>query len=182
MNHIMIDLETLNNTPDSVIVAIGAVAFDKDSVLDKEAFYVIVDIDSCLKSGLTIGGDTLGWWAKQSPKAQAVLHASPRTDLETALDQLNNFIIKHTNNQHRSAKVWGNGAAFDQPILRTAYARTGKKPAWEFYNEMCYRTLKNAHKDVPPVKPVIAHHAAHDSLAQAKHLIQINKKAGGIYL
>ena len=66
---IMIDLETLNTTPDSTILTIGAVKFDPFGSEIKEpkmdSFYVKVDLDSCDRIGLTTNDDTIAWWANQ---------------------------------------------------------------------------------------------------------------------
>jgi len=45
---------------------------------------------------------------------------------------------------------------------------------WHFWNDMCYRTVKNLlGGDIEFVKPEIPHHALWDAKAQAEHLIKI---------
>ena len=62
---IMIDLETLNTTPDAAILTIGAVKFDPFGSEVKEpkmdSFYCKVDLDSCDRIGLTTNDDTIAW-------------------------------------------------------------------------------------------------------------------------
>jgi len=64
MKHIMVDLETLDNSSTSCIVSIGAVLFDfeKDEVY--ETWYLTVDANSCVKAGLTMSPDTVLWGAE----------------------------------------------------------------------------------------------------------------------
>ena len=49
MSNIMLDIETLGTRSTSVILSIGAVEFDKTSIL--RAFHKRIDIDSCLRQG-----------------------------------------------------------------------------------------------------------------------------------
>ncbi|MEM8381682.1 3'-5' exonuclease, partial [Morganella morganii] len=61
--HLMIDLETMGNKPDSAIVAIAAVPFDMVSgVTDDALFYEIIDLRSSEKYGGSIDADTVLWW------------------------------------------------------------------------------------------------------------------------
>ncbi|MEM8483825.1 3'-5' exoribonuclease, partial [Morganella morganii] len=56
--HLMIDLETMGNKPDSAIVAIAAVPFDMVSgVTDDALFYEIIDLRSSEKYGGSIDAD-----------------------------------------------------------------------------------------------------------------------------
>ena len=70
MSRIMVDLETLGTAPGSVILSIGAVRFDVEKGLLDE-FYVNIDVESSQRLGLTIDGDTVMWWLKQSDAARA---------------------------------------------------------------------------------------------------------------
>ena len=56
MKHVMADLETLGNGPNSVIIAIGAVKFNTQGIVDK--FYVTVDPQSCIDIGLDMDAST----------------------------------------------------------------------------------------------------------------------------
>jgi len=104
---IMIDLETLNTTPDASILTIGAVKFDpfgrelKEPAMD--SFYVKVDLDSCDRIGLTTNDDTIAWWASQSKEAQdAAFDPEGRIDIEEAFAQLYKFCWG-------AKRVWSNG-------------------------------------------------------------------------
>ncbi len=66
-NNIMLDLETMGNTPTSAIIAIGAVRFDKKI---KGKFYGVIDLESCLEDGLTVDASTIMWWMQQSDAAR----------------------------------------------------------------------------------------------------------------
>ncbi len=69
--------------------------------------------------------------------------------------------------------IWGNGAGFDQPILSAVYRAVGVVQPWKFFNERCYRTLKNLYPGFPYTRPKLAHHALEDAKAQAVHAVAI---------
>ena len=175
MKHVMIDLETLGTQPGSAILSIGAVMFDPSpeagtSCLGDE-FYCVVSKGSCEEAKLEISQATLDWWAKQSPEARKVLDeacADGAFTLAYALESLAKFIPI-------VAKVWSNGANFDQPLLDVAYNRVGIKLPWKYYDSRCYRTVKamctrDESKSLEPAK-VCAHNALEDAKWQAIHMV-----------
>ena len=62
---VMIDLETLDTSPNSVIATIGAVKFDRynisDNIDDYQTFYRKINLKSCEEIGLTTSEETLKW-------------------------------------------------------------------------------------------------------------------------
>jgi hypothetical protein len=161
----MLDVETLDTRPSTVILSIGAVRFDieKPDVIG-DTFHVHIDIDSCLAAGRTVSGSTILWWLGQSDEARRKLTQAERVPLHRALMQLTAFLSEKD-------RVWGNGAAFDNAILADAYRCTGLPQPWRFWGDMCYRTLKNLHKDVKkPTFEGIKHDALADAANQAVHL------------
>ena len=169
----MIDLETLGRRPFCPILSIGAVALrlDNDSPIG-DAFYQAVTIDSCLKVGLRIDGNTLAWWMNQSEEARKAAFGDPTAvDLPMALDIFTEWL------QSRPLKLWGNSARFDLGILEAAYVACGKEPPWEFRFERCYRTIKNlpAAREIPLPSGGTHHNALDDAVAQALHLRLINQ-------
>jgi len=167
-NNIMLDLETMGTTPTSAIIAIGAVCFDKKI---KGKFYGVVDLQSSVDVGLTVDASTIMWWMQQSDAARKAFKRKG-INLVDALIEFQDWIGK-------DAIVWGNGAAFDNVLLASAYRLTGLNIPWDFYNDRCYRTMKSLHKNVKPPKFKGTPHRADDDAAhQARHLIKICKKIG----
>ena len=164
----MVDLETLGTTADAVIMSIGAVRFDPDTdALDMEnAFYASVSIESNHEGARRhISEDTLLWWLKQSPQAQAVFH-EPKDTLRSALESLSDWIS--TDDNH----MWSNGADFDLPMLAHAYKQFGQEPPWKFWNNRCYRTMKGMPfaKRAGKIEVGVKHNAVTDAYNQARHL------------
>ena len=71
MADIMIDIESLNTTPDCVILTIGAVLFDPrgNGILDKIELRPTIE-DQTEIYNRTINDDTVRWWSTQSEAAQ----------------------------------------------------------------------------------------------------------------
>lgn len=176
MKHVMIDLETLGTQPGSVILSIGAVLFDPSKpvgeCLGKE-FYSVVNRQSCEAAKLEVSQATLDWWEKQSPEARTVLTQAlgeGSIAIGTALKALADFIPD-------GAKVWSNGANFDQPLLDVAYNRCGIALPWRYWNSRCYRTITALHPNEKSIRPptVCAHNALEDAKWQAYHMVNVTK-------
>jgi hypothetical protein len=91
MDNVMVDLETLGTVPGSVILSIGAVAFDEMEVAE-EGFYRAIRRETCEQAGLKVSAATLAWWEKQSLEARAVMLDTSATSLEDALRRFNEWL------------------------------------------------------------------------------------------
>jgi hypothetical protein len=181
---VMVDLETMGSTPGSVILSIGAQPFDAfDELLTDglggDGFYTVINLNSCVVAGLTFDGETLDWWRRQSPEANAVIDeamSGQHPSLELALDMLNHFLSRFG----PEVRVWGNGSDFDNALLAAAYRRTARAPGWKFYNSRCYRTLKTQRPDIPlGDRRGVHHNALDDARTQAVHACAILKAMAG---
>lgn len=187
-DHVMVDLETLDSRETAVILSIGAVRFSLDPPeLITPEFLGLIDAEDCQRYGLTIGANTVRWWMGQSEEARKALYQvkAPYADLtlhpallEVALKVFNQFILDVPD-----TKVWGNGATFDNMILRNAFRACEIKPAWSYRNDLCYRTMKTMFPtSVPlieknPAQPSgVPHNALDDARRQAKRLCHIWKQ------
>jgi hypothetical protein len=83
MTNVMLDLETLGTSSNSVIIAIGAVLFDRDQI--KSTFYANVDAASCCKMGLRMDPNTVMWWLTQSDAARRRITEGEKPSLQSAL-------------------------------------------------------------------------------------------------
>jgi hypothetical protein len=69
--------------------------------------------------------------------------------------------------------VWGNAASFDLKILEKAYKLMQIEVPWKYYNEMCYRTLKNLYPEIKIMCNPHKHEALQDAIYQAEHAVRI---------
>ena len=167
---VMLDMETLGTSPNSVILSIGAIKFDPDTNELHNPLYIVINTQSCLDVGMTINQDTLLWWEQQDPEASKVIGMAKESDvtIHEALRTFNKYVT-------HSSCVWGNGADFDNAMLQEAYNKCGIEPAWMFYNNRCYRTMKNMVR-VEHKRRGVHHNALHDAQYQAEHLMKILQK------
>lgn len=179
--NIMLDLETLSSHPESCLVSLGAATFSDDggnqdiAFVPRRTFYVAIDPQSSQDKGGLITARTVQWWAKQSERARDALNDPNALLIEQAMAGFFNFCERFV-----EPKVWGNGASFDNVVLRQAYERLGMEAPWTFRNERCYRTLKNLRPDIAFEPFGTAHHALDDAIAQARHAERILAALRGV--
>lgn len=173
-NHVMLDLETLGTSNNAMIISIGAVIFDTDECRVRNApFYAVI---APLGNTGDMDVDTVMWWMKQNDEVreeiteQSVHHMTMPIALGAFTEYCNRLNVE---------KIWGNGAGFDNVILRNAYTRTNRVSPWQgkfagHRMDMCYRTMKAMFPDVPrPPFEGDAHNALDDAKNQAQHLCDI---------
>jgi exodeoxyribonuclease VIII len=178
MNNIMLDLETLDSSSKAVVISIGAVAFDPTGELG-ERFYAELTDDTSTQQrvGRVISGATVSWWMRQDVMAKQVFSSFPSPSIlrYTTLDALTAFSNFVANNGGNDAIMWGNGADFDNVILGSLYSDFEGPCPWKFYNNRCYRTMKNI--GIGPRRPRshagTKHNALDDAVTQAIHLQEI---------
>ncbi len=174
--HVMIDIETWGTENDAVIVSLGAVKFDpaqasKDIISD--SFHVAIDPQSCMAYKLSVSANTLKWWmdpARDTPRNDWI--NQEKVDLATALDGFSQWYGT------QSLPTWGNGATFDNIIMRSAFKAVGMELPWDFWDDRCYRTMKNLAPGIKLERVGTYHNALDDAITQAKHLQAITDHLG----
>ena len=164
--HVSLDLETLSTASDALILSIGAAKFDPHGSGVADSFHVAVDLDllPAKAYGFDISPSTLAWWlSADRADARAALAETPKTDLVSALDGFADWFGPD------SLPTWGNGAGFDNVILRNACARLGLTCPWKWWHDRCYRTLKNLAPGIDYLHVGVAHSALDDARSQALH-------------
>lgn len=174
---IMVDLETIDSCSTSGLLSIGACRINWAARLIEDPFYVVVCPDSCKAVGLTESEDTMKWWARQSEEARRVF-TDPNVPLPEALHRFTRYLSQWNRNKVR---IWGNGSDFDNVILANAYKACGSVAPWRFYNNRCFRTMKNVFSDVIkiPERGGTHHNALDDAVFQAEVLLQLKGKISG---
>ena len=178
MNHIMLDLETLDTTSSAVVLSIGAVAFDPYTNALGDKFYVEMteDIAAQQARGRTISGDTVRWWMQQDVQAKRVFSESiDGVDRANTFEALSRFGLFVAANGDRDVEMWGNGADFDNAILGSLFDSFGLRKPWSYSRNRCYRTMKNLGIGPrrPQVREGVHHNALDDAVTQAAHLQEI---------
>ena len=178
MRDVMIDLETMGVGPSAAIVSIGAVIFDPETGELGAEFYRVVSLSSSMSAGGVVDAGTIMWWLEQSDAARNAVSAKFAEGIEDVLFEFDDFVQTFAGGCN-IARVWGNGAAFDNVILRGAYDRLHMDRPWEFYNDRCYRTVKAMHPEIKMLRTGTHHNALDDAISQAKHLCAMLKPPTG---
>ncbi|HFO5508895.1 TPA: 3'-5' exoribonuclease, partial [Escherichia coli] len=134
-HHLMIDLETMGKNPDAPINALAGKFFDPATGEMGPEFSKTIDLET---AGGVIDRDTIKWWLKQSREAQSAI-LTDEIPLDDALLQLREFIDE--NSGEFFVQVWGNGANFDNVILRRSYERQEIPCPWRYTNDRDVRTI-----------------------------------------
>lgn len=164
MRDLMIDIETLGTAPGSVILSIGAVAFDAETGEFGDEFYVAIDPQSAVSAGLTMDVSTLKWWMDQSEDA--------RQEAFSGEDSIWNALIDFDDYVRRidATRVWAKPPSFDLVLLEAAFRKVGIDIPWHYKTPRDCRTLFDLTNATQPDVGT-AHNALDDAKSQALGVI-----------
>ncbi|EFJ8857272.1 exonuclease [Escherichia coli] len=175
-NHLSVDLETMGTNPDAPINSIGGKFFDPETGEMGPEFSKTIDAKT---GGGTVDISTIEWWLVQSSEARSAILVN-QIPLDDALLQFREFISEHSD--EKFVQVWGNGATFDNAILRRSYERQGIPCPWRYCNGRDVRTIVELGKtigfDARTAIPFegVPHNALDDARHQAKYVSVIWQK------
>lgn len=167
--HIMCDLETLGTGPNAAVLSAALVVFDDDKPLSLHFDGVYYRAKPSTITG-DIDADTVVWWMQQSDDARKKFSEEiGAVDEATRAGLIQMFL-----DTHKDALLWGNGASFDNVILRSLFKRHNLVWPIKYNNDRCYRTVKALFPQVPkPEFRGTPHDAWDDAVNQAEHLYAI---------
>ncbi|MGQ3975272.1 3'-5' exoribonuclease domain-containing protein [Klebsiella pneumoniae] len=169
--HVMVDLETMGKKHNAPIVAIGTVVFDPATGSIGESFYKVVCLESSVNWGAVIDPSTVIWWLKQSSEARSAIVNDDAIPLQDALLQFREFVSDNVAGGSKKAQVWGNGASFDNSILRSSYDCIAEDYPWEYWNDRDVRTMLELGQAISfdPKTTIPFEGSRHNALADAIH-------------
>ena len=169
--HVMVDLETMGKKHNAPIVAIAAVVFDPAAGSIGESFYKVVCLESSVNWGAVIDPSTVIWWLKQSSEARSAIVNDDAIPLQDALLQFREFVSDNVAGGSKKAQVWGNGASFDNSILRSSYDCIAEDYPWEYWNDRDVRTMVELGQAISfdPKTTIPFEGSRHNALADAIH-------------
>ena len=172
--HLMVDMETMGNSPDAPIVSIGAVFFEPSTGNTGAEFYQVVSLESSMSFGMKPDASTIQWWLKQSSEARSAILVDEAMGLLETLELLADFIAENAANGSHTVQLWGNGCSFDNVILRRAYALTDTPFAVPFRNDRDVRTMVELGKSVGinPRFDIPFEGDMHNALSDARHQVK----------
>ena len=165
--HGMIDLETLGTGSNSVVVSVGLVAFNISTGEILAELDIGLNLNQQIKTGGVIDGDTLEFHFAQAPDSIQKMAQRKALDVKDGLDNISNFI-----KANNITALWGNGATFDNVILRNLYARHLKVFPLGFWTDRDLRTAVDIYNIDTRTVPFegIKHYCLDDARHQVKLL------------
>ena len=168
---IMLDLETLATSPDSVILTFGAVKFnpfDQDVEMN-QGLYFRINVDEQIALGRHVDDGTVAWWGNQTDEVrEEALGEHDRISLEEFTKELNKFVVGVD-------RIWAQGPVFDIVILENLYRQLQKPTPWPYYLIRDSRTLLKALGDTRK-SGALLHNALADCVSQAQAIQHAVKK------
>ena len=172
MMDVMVDMETLSTSLDTVILTLGAVKFDPFSLEEpSDPIYIRFDLEDQEKLGRTIDESTLEWWGRQGADVlEEAFSDEDRVSLTEGIDDFHKWYWSSNN-------IWSNGSIFDVMILENVYAQLRKPIPWHYYQVRDVRTIFNLGID-PGMNKDSLHHALADAYEQATAVQRIFAELG----
>ena len=168
----MIDIETLGTAPGSVVLSIGAVAFDAETGEFGEEYYAAIDPHSAVAAGLKIDVSTVLWWMEQSEEARKAAF-SGECLLSWALVEFGDYVRRV-----EARRVWAKPPSFDLVLLESAFRACAIDIPWHYRTPRDCRTLFDlTHATQPDVGT--AHNALDDAKSQALGVIDAYRIMAG---
>lgn len=173
---VAVDLETLDIKKDSLVLTVGLVKFDKNSMDEPfDGVHIRLGIQEQRDKGRTISKGTVEWWARQTPEIREDAFGNEgRVSVKEGIEQIIEYFQVMDSSDHNQGyikinEVWGQGYGFDMTILGTLFELYGYEVPWKFFEERDSRTLfKLVSKDPRPEEAsATLHNALSDAYFQA---------------
>ena len=179
-----LDLETIGSVGSPVVVSIGLYHM-KDEIEEEpqpsRLFVGNIDIESCLKVGLTMEGSTFEWWLRQSLEARQALFTPKPFDLTYTIKTLDEWYkkqIKSPTGGKAEVKIWSH-STFDIPVLNNACKAVGLDMPWSFRDTRDIRTIVDG-LELTELKRghPLEHTCGWDAFAQGQQVLEALKMKG----
>lgn len=176
MEHIMLDIETLDTANSAVVLSIGAVkfSFEKGADTSLAPFFRSLKYDDQMEYGRTVSESTLQFWMAQSEEARGAAFNGVRTGTTEALTELTEFITAGVTDP----MVWAKPACFDLSIMEDLFKDYRMDAPWGHRNRRCLRTLYDVagSPDYKHEGHIIPHHPVSDCQVQITEAMVSYKK------
>lgn len=135
MNDIMIDFETLGTKSNSVVLSLGAIRCNLITGEIGETFYRVLDLQDQIENyNRVIDGSTITWWMEQTDGARQAFSIPGKVLLADMCESFNKFTTARD-------RLWGNGASFDNAILRDIFSNVKINMNIPFWQDRDMRTI-----------------------------------------
>ena len=169
MKELMLDIETLGNTPGSIVFEVGAVLFDEKGVLD--TFHAFLPIYASADRGFTIALHTLEWWHGKGRSLSAIMAMA-----ETTVP-INDTMLRLAQFMDGVEQFWSKGN-FDYPLMARYFDSCNLNTPWKYGQVRELRTML-CELGLRQPKADITHNALEDALQQVELLVSARGMMAG---
>ena len=134
-DHLMIDIETLGKTSDSIILSIGAVCFNIVNGVVGPEFECYPNVENQMDKR-KIQWSTIKWWFNQNEKIRNEQSNAIRIDIRQCLIDFDFFCKSYLN---EGFKLWSNG--FDHAMLYHIFDQYFIETPWSYKNQFDIRSI-----------------------------------------
>ena len=140
---VMIDIEGLNNRPNTAILEVGAVTFCPKTGVTFSELELVIKVQDCIDAGLGVSADTIFWWMQQSREAREALIRNQRSDKALPLRKALAALTRWFNTEAKGHRyVWAHHITYDLAAISNAYDRVlGQGTPWDFRKEQDTATM-----------------------------------------
>lgn len=169
MNHLMIDIETLDTINTAVVVQVGWCLFDTKDIGAPQNLFP--DIDEQLTWGRTISASTLRWWMTDDSIDRITRQSVFDPLIETSVQELTD---KLTEVASKVDHVWSHGPHFDMAILKDLLGDN----VFHYRSPRDTRTMAMLAPQAVKPPALTKHNAGDDAYAQAQWMQNCFKVVG----
>lgn len=171
---LMLDIESLDLGPRSVVTQIALYGMDpdEDQIFESNVWsYLPIQPQLDLMQPRTISADTLWWWMQQSDEARAKFEFNVLEDFESLGVLMRHLTREFNRMTHgKDYELWARGPQFDVVNVESLYRDVGMRAPWRYDRVRDLRTLMaeaGLHAaDVPKPAGFIPHQAGQDARYQ----------------
>lgn len=166
MNHLMIDFETLDTKPTSVVLSLGLVLFNKYNILASN--YFEFEIAGQIENKRTMSADTIMWWLNQTNGRK---FTPPAEHYSTTLGKIIYWIETVYQSHGKAENIWANDPDFDCAILEDLIPLS---IPYKYYHKRSLRTfVQYVGNNVKVPRTEGQHHnALIDALDQTRYVME----------
>jgi hypothetical protein len=166
MNHLMIDFETLDTKPTSVVLSLGIVMFNKYNILASN--YFEFEIKGQMDNGRTMSADTIMWWLNQSTGRK---FAPPTEHYTTTLGKIIYWLDVIVKSHGKFDNVWANDPDFDCAILENLIPLSIPYQYWQKRSVRTFREYVGKGAKIIRTEGQ-QHNALIDAVDQARYIME----------
>ena len=170
MNHMMIDIETLDTANTAVVVQVGWCVFDAEQISKPTELFP--GIQEQIDMGRTISASTLKWWMTDDSISQVTRERVFDPVIDTSVEDIATRLRTVLGNgiEH----VWSHGPHFDMAILKDLMGDN----VFHYRSPRDTRTMSMLAPHIQKPPAITKHSAGDDAYAQAQWMQECFKVVG----